>query len=206
MTLRNIESSPPGLKLVFRIALAILVMVLAERAAELSHGEPGPTTESDDGNLPASENERDKPVADNVQPNYTPAAEGENTPSTERLREGTILTDVIGRFKVSSDRASFIVTETSQTFVGLENLNLARVTNAIRDDPEADWSISGLVTEYRGQNFLLIQKAIRKTGNNVVRSKHILPAEVSRPLEDEDKVKVEIEVEDGSSPSDPTAF
>lgn len=170
MTLHQIEAAPHALRIVFRISLALLVVILAERAAIYSHGEPGISSE-----------------ADPLQPNYTtPQAEDAATHNTQRLREGTILTDVIGRFKVSGDRAIFTITGTGRSFGGLENLNLARVTNILRDDPEADWSISGLVTEHRGLNFLLIQKAIRKTSIDKARGKNSLPDAVSTPQEDSD--------------------
>jgi hypothetical protein len=184
MTIRHIESSPHGLRLVFRISLALLVMVLAERAANLSHGEPDNSGDADSvSSFSATASDEDQD-----QPNYSsPSADGEETPSTQRLREGTILTDVIGRFKVSGDRATFTITETGQSFGGLENLNLARVMNAIRDDPDADWNISGLVTEHRGLNFLLIQKAIRKTSSNEIGRKSPLPDSVSTPLDDSEE-------------------
>jgi hypothetical protein len=203
MTLHNIEASPPGLKLVFRISLALLVMILAERAADLSHGEPEVASDSPSDALHSSTEvdedqlDEDNPAQDAAQPNYTsPTSEGDGTSSGQRLREGTILTDVIGRFKVSGDRASFTITETGQTFGGLENLNLARVTNAIRDDPDADWSISGLVTEHRGLNFLLIHKAIRKSVNKEVHNENAPPDTVSTPLESQDSAQ----------PTAPTGF
>ena len=81
-----------------------------------------------------------------------------------RLREGTKITDVLGTFKVTGDRANFYVKETNQRFGGLENLNLARVVNTIINSPdEHEWAVSGIITEYRGSNYVLITKVIRKT-------------------------------------------
>jgi hypothetical protein len=173
MTFYNDQNSPHALRLIFRISLAMLVMVLAERAAKLSHGEPGLSNESS----------AEEKV---VQPNYTsPTTADEDSPTVQRLREGTVLTDAIGRFKVSGDRATFVVTETGQTFGGLENLNLSRIFDTIRDDPNADWNVSGSVTEYRGLNFLLIHKAVRKTNSNEALGKSSFP--VSSPLSDSDE-------------------
>lgn len=193
MTLRHIEASPPGLKLAFRISLALLVMILAERAATLCHGEAGEPSDAqhDEPHAAAASEEHeapaDKPHQDDAQPNYTsPNKEENGASSSQRLREGTILTDVIGRFKVSGDRATFTITETGQSFGGLENLNLARVTTALRDDPDAEWNISGLVTEHRGLNFLLIQKAIRKSVNKEVHGKSALPSAISTPVRNQE--------------------
>jgi hypothetical protein len=45
----------------------------------------------------------------------------------------------------------------------LENLGLQRVMRVIRGNPEITrWSVSGLVTEFEGANYLLVSRAIRK--------------------------------------------
>ena len=166
MTIKNVSATPQSLRVIVRISLALLAMMLAERAADVCHGEPG------SGTVTADTSESTTFGRASSQPRYTssPSVSETAAESQERIREGTIVTDLIGQFKVAGDLATFTVNDSGQRFGGLENLNLARITNIIRDDPTADWSISGLVTEFRGSNYILIQKAIRKTNTGVSHS------------------------------------
>ena len=87
-----------------------------------------------------------------------------------RLREGTLIEDQIGTFQITGDRATFYSADGQHRYVGLENLNLARIVGAVSDDPESrEWSVSGTITEYRGSNYLLITRAVLKN-KNVARS------------------------------------
>ena len=79
-----------------------------------------------------------------------------------RLREGTHLKDVIGRFRQSGDSLVFVDAE-NRELGGLPNLNLERIARMLQsvEEPESvSWSISGTVTEYSGQNHLLITRAV----------------------------------------------
>lgn len=79
-----------------------------------------------------------------------------------RLREGSRLKDVIGRFRQSGDSLVFIDGE-NRELGGLPNLNLERIARMLQsvEEPESViWSISGTVTEYSGQNHLLITRAV----------------------------------------------
>ena len=80
-----------------------------------------------------------------------------------RYREGTNLVDRVGRFKVAQDRVSFYEQETDREFPALENLALERVARIVSDSSdELQWSVSGTVTEFRGQNYLLVTRALLK--------------------------------------------
>ena len=80
-----------------------------------------------------------------------------------RYREGTNLVDRVGRFKVTQDRVSFYEQETEREFPALENLALERVARIVSDSSdELQWSVSGTVTEFRGQNYLLVTRALLK--------------------------------------------
>ena len=84
-----------------------------------------------------------------------------------RLREGTKITNRLGRFKQSGDRATFVV-EGNLEFGGLPNLNLERVVRMLKsvDEPESIWwSVSGVVTEFSGRNYLLIERAVYKSAS-----------------------------------------
>jgi hypothetical protein len=87
-----------------------------------------------------------------------------STPPRNRVREGTELRDAPGTFRLTGDRATFILADGSARFGGLENLTLERVANVIAGDPSPlEWSVSGVVTEYKGNNYLLVTRAILKS-------------------------------------------
>jgi hypothetical protein len=81
-----------------------------------------------------------------------------------RLREGTRLRDVTGRFRQSGDSLTFIDAE-SREINGLPNLNLERILRMLKtvEEPESiTWSVSGSITEFSGRNYLLISRAVYK--------------------------------------------
>jgi hypothetical protein len=87
-----------------------------------------------------------------------------------RVREGTELSSVPGYFSITGSRVTFIASESGTRFAGLENLNLERISKMISNAPkQMDWEVSGEVTEYRGANFLLVRRAVLKTGTDAAR-------------------------------------
>jgi hypothetical protein len=98
------------------------------------------------------------------------AADPVNSPRIEggqvsgRWREGSRLIDQLGYFKVAGDHVSFISSDGKLKFDGLENLAIERIARTIGDSPDQlEWSISGIITEYRGANYLLVTQAVLKT-------------------------------------------
>jgi len=82
----------------------------------------------------------------------------------ERLREGTELEDELGRFSIRGERLIFQSATGNHRLIGLENLNLERISRQLANQFEdMDWAVSGHVTEYRGVNYLLITRAKLKT-------------------------------------------
>jgi len=78
-----------------------------------------------------------------------------------RLREGTELKDRLAVFKPAGDRTLCFVSGMPQRMIVLENLALERVLQTLeRSSVELQWSIRGVVSEYRGTNYLLIQRAV----------------------------------------------
>lgn len=79
------------------------------------------------------------------------------------MREGTALTEVRGRFKVANERYVFMDEINNQSLTCLENLMLQRVYYFLKDDEggRQRWSVSGKITEYNGENFLWIDRAMR---------------------------------------------
>ncbi|MCA9231475.1 MAG: hypothetical protein KDA57_12545 [Planctomycetales bacterium] len=82
-----------------------------------------------------------------------------------RLREGTTIDSMAGFFRQDGDGATF-VTDEGLEFGGLPNLNLERVARTLKGTDESKsvrWRVSGLITEFSGQNFILISRAIYKS-------------------------------------------
>ena len=70
------------------------------------------------------------------------------------------MVDQMGHFRMTGDRVAFFATEKKGRFIALENLNLQRIAQAIAEQPEKRlWKVTGTLTEYRGENFLLVQRA-----------------------------------------------
>jgi hypothetical protein len=81
-----------------------------------------------------------------------------------RLREGTRLREIAGRFRANGDTLIFI-DEQKREIGGLPNLNLERIIRVLKtvEEPESIvWSVSGAVTEFSGRNYLLISRAVYK--------------------------------------------
>ena len=78
-----------------------------------------------------------------------------------RLREGTELVDSKGRFRMAGDRLAFFSDDGKTRLVCVENLNLERIARTILEHSDAlSWNVSGVVTEYRGSNYLLVRRAV----------------------------------------------
>lgn len=97
------------------------------------------------------------------------AKSGDERPRDEKLklrqREGAKLADRRGRFERRGDRYLFLTDNDSVPLIVLENLMLERVSNVLADAAggSLQWSISGTVTEFRGSNFLLLERAVVKS-------------------------------------------
>lgn len=82
-----------------------------------------------------------------------------------RLREGTQLRDVTGRFRQRGESLLFI-DDKNREISGLPNLNMERILRMLKtvEEPESiAWSVSGTITEFAGENYLLISRAVYKS-------------------------------------------
>ena len=78
------------------------------------------------------------------------------------LREGTPLVDVKGRFRWQGERFQFMEEGSNKSFKCLENLSLQRVDASQQDDDrKVIWLVTAKVTEFKGENFLVLEKAVR---------------------------------------------
>lgn len=143
----NRPSTPCLLTLAFALAItaawSLTLGLAADPTAETTNATADPTAES-----PADEEDANRKV--------------------RLLREGDHLEQRAGRFKASGNRLVFELAEKSadgvSKFFVLENLNLERVARVIDADPEPiDWTVSGVITEFRGANYLSLKEAVRKT-------------------------------------------
>lgn len=79
----------------------------------------------------------------------------------KRLREGTIIKDKLARFYITGNRVTMHLDDGSERYICLENVNLDRIIKHMREHPaQRLWKIDGMMTEYQGDNFILIQKSI----------------------------------------------
>ncbi|MCA9270907.1 MAG: hypothetical protein KDA41_20645 [Planctomycetales bacterium] len=83
-----------------------------------------------------------------------------------RIREGSELVKQLGHFKSTGDRLTFHPKDSEEKYLGLENLALERIGKVLTDQPDRPehltWEVSGVLTEYRGSNYLLVKHAILK--------------------------------------------
>jgi len=82
-------------------------------------------------------------------------------PGRLRLREGTALRGLVGSIRPLGDRWTLFLSQRDERYILLENLALERILRTNASFTEApDWTVDGTVTEFRGQNYLLIEKAL----------------------------------------------
>ena len=145
---------PKSRTIVTAVSIVILCMMAMSVAAEPA---------SPDASVPDA-HIRDASVPDASLPDA-------ETPSSvkQRRREGDVF-DGQGTFQSTGDRVTFYSEVDNEAdkevFRVLENLALERITR-ILEDPSGlgasrKWSVTGVVTEYRGSNYLLIERAILK--------------------------------------------
>ncbi|HWB54531.1 MAG TPA: hypothetical protein VG722_10075 [Tepidisphaeraceae bacterium] len=98
----------------------------------------------------------------------TQPADGGPQPSTPILREGSYLVDRVGRLGHTADsqRPIFIFDpgdspHGESSIAILPNLNLMLMENAVASDThDIHFKITGMVTEYRGKNYVLLEKVL----------------------------------------------
>lgn len=103
-----------------------------------------------------------------AQDNGSRVSGGKTDEVKSRLREGTELTDMSGTFKLAGERVLFVDASNPQkSFRCLENLMLQRVFQSVRDDDrDNNWIVQGHITEYLGDNYLLIDRVVRAPRNS----------------------------------------
>jgi hypothetical protein len=79
----------------------------------------------------------------------------------KRNREGTVFQGKKVFFRQTGNRTTLYTVDDKERFVCLENLNLERILKAIEEKPtRTTWKIDGEFTEFRGENYILIRRAV----------------------------------------------
>jgi len=77
-------------------------------------------------------------------------------------REGTRIVGLVATFSESARRWTCTSAAGDVTFRVLENQTLFRITRAITSDPrDNQWKVSGVLTEFGEENYLLLNRAER---------------------------------------------
>jgi hypothetical protein len=101
---------------------------------------------------PSQPNQEIKPIV---------APPTKQAPRTQRIREGTKFKDTHVFFRQTGDRTVLYTVGDNQRFACLENLELERILTTIQEKPGREfWKIEGEFTEFRGENFVLIRRAV----------------------------------------------
>ena len=95
-----------------------------------------------------------------------PRFSGQPAPNkqAQRAREGSLLTDENGSFEFVGDRIIFVPGGGRDSLRVLENLALERIVRELGDArDQRNWAVCGVLTEFKGANYLLVTKALLKT-------------------------------------------
>jgi len=83
------------------------------------------------------------------------------TVAKKRIREGTAFKNKRCLFRVAGNRVSLFSEDESERYLCLENLNLERIMKVVQENPTQQiWNVDGYYTEYREENFVIIQRAV----------------------------------------------
>ncbi len=78
------------------------------------------------------------------------------------VREGARLESRLMLVRSAGDNLTLETEDEKQAFEALENLALERILQAVRaDSQDKRWLVTGQVTEYRGRNFILLERVSR---------------------------------------------
>lgn len=102
--------------------------------------------------MPNDPSRQSKPVV-------APDKESDGRP--KRIREGTAFRNRRVFFRQTGRRTTLYDVDGKERYLCLENLNLERILKAIEEQPARGiWTIDGVFTEFQGENYVLIQRAV----------------------------------------------
>jgi hypothetical protein len=92
----------------------------------------------------------------------SPVKEADKNKDSTRWREGHRIESATVTFQISETERFQAALSSEKGLTALENLALERIADAMRvDSADNRWVVTGRVTEFRGQNYLWIERATR---------------------------------------------
>ena len=88
------------------------------------------------------------------------------------VREGGEIVSQIGYFQPAGNRLAFVSADDKSHFVALENQNLERVSQAIAENGQLQWIVSGTISQYRGEDFIFLSRAELKAAHRQPDAQH----------------------------------
>jgi len=156
--------------------LFAIISLVATMGYALDDGVPvsgdGDTADIQTGSTETGSTEPDSSEADNNETDSqtTPIADRKSAKPNElagadnggvRLREGMKFVNRVGELRDAGGRVAFYPDGETHSLPLLENLALERVSHDL-DQTHRKWSVTGIVTEYKGGNYLLLHRAVLK--------------------------------------------
>ncbi|HBT76838.1 MAG TPA: hypothetical protein DEB39_07900 [Planctomycetaceae bacterium] len=113
-----------------------------------------------------------------------PVNPGADTPTTlpvvsektevkrKKIREGATVQGQIAVFRQIGNRVSVFISPGNERYTCLENLCLERVLRVLRENTDqVFWKIDGQFTEFQGENFFLLRRAVLSPTGSATGSK-----------------------------------
>ncbi|MDR2643098.1 MAG: hypothetical protein LBC74_09920 [Planctomycetaceae bacterium] len=116
--------------------------------------------------------------------------ETNKTITKKRIREGVTFQNKRVFFRQTGNRTTIYTIDGNDRYVCLENLNLERILKSIAERPEqGTWKIDGTFTEFNGENFVLISRAVvsptdystKEQKTEPQKNQKIIPQETKKP-------------------------
>jgi hypothetical protein len=160
-------------RLVLGFGAGVLATVVTVESGSSAFGQTGTRTPSKETTqTPTGAKGKSRPVstkgeepAKNADADVKPAAPKESADKSKdssRWREGHSIENLTATFTISETERFMVNVNAEKGLIALENLSLERIADAMRiDSADNRWVVTGRITEFRGQNFLWIERATR---------------------------------------------
>ena len=160
-------------RLVLGFGAGVLATVVTVESAPAAYGQSGTRTPSKQTTkTPPGSKGKSRPIstmgeepAKSAETDVKPAAPKESVDKSKdssRWREGHSIENSTATFTISEAERFMVNVNAEKELVALENLSLERIADAMRvDSADNRWVVTGRITEFRGQNFLWIERATR---------------------------------------------
>ncbi|HSZ57805.1 MAG TPA: hypothetical protein VK797_19235 [Tepidisphaeraceae bacterium] len=143
--------------------LAALLLLVLGSVAWLAAQQTAPATRSSSDSAPTTRSSSDSTTRPSMV--LEPVKEGTTQPAAPeaQYREGTFLVDQVGRLTHNKKAEPIFVFEKGGKTLQLTlmaNSDLARMEDAAAAGVEPQFRVTGMMTEYRGKNYLLVDRVV----------------------------------------------